>query len=62
MRKIIDRSTQRQGSWREVDVARSESGVRRGKNSEEECMDSGYAKVEEGVGGVLMYTSSRPGV
>jgi len=62
MRKIIDMSTKRRGSWREVDVGRSESGARRGEKWEEECMESGNAKVEGGVGGVRIYTSSMPGV
>jgi len=61
-RKIIDTSTKRRGSWREVDVARSESGARRGEKSEEERMESGNAKVEGGVGGVLIYILSMPGV
>jgi len=60
MRKIIDTSTKRRGSWREVDVDRSESGGRRGGKSEEERMESGNAKVEEGVGGVLIDTSLMP--
>jgi len=60
MRKIIDTSTKRQGSWREVDVGRSESGARRGEKSEEERMESGNAKVEGGVGGVHIYTLSMP--
>jgi len=46
----------------EVDVGRSESGTRRGEKSEEERMESGNAKVEGGVGGVLIYTSSMPGL
>jgi len=62
MRKIIDTSTKIQGSWREVGIGRSESGARRGAKSEEERMESGNAKVEGGVGGVLIYTSSMPGV
>jgi len=62
MRKIIDTSTKRRGSWREVDVGRSESGPRRGENREEEYRESENAKVEGGVGGVLIYTSSMPGV
>jgi len=62
MREIIDTSTKRRGSWREVDVGRSESGARRGEKSEEERMESGNAKVEGGVGGVVIYTSSMPGV
>jgi len=62
MRKIIDTSTKRGGSWREVDVGRLESGARRGEKSEEEHMESGNAKVEGGVGGVLIYTSSMPGL
>jgi len=62
MRKIIDISTKRRGSSREVDVGRWESGSRRGEKSEEERMESGNAKVEGGVGVVLIYTSSMPGV
>jgi len=62
MTKIIDTSTKRRGSWREVDVCRSESGARRGEKSQEERMESGNAKVEGGVGGVLLYTSLMPGV
>jgi len=62
MRKIIDTSSKRRGSWREVDVARSESGARRGEKSEEERMESGNGKVEGGVGGDLIYTLSMPGV
>jgi len=62
MTKIIDTSTKRRGSWREVDVCRSESGARRGEKSGEERMKSGSTKVEEGVGGVLIYTLSMPGV
>jgi len=62
MRKIIDTSTKRRGSWREVDVGRSESGARCREKSEEERMESGNAKVEGGVGGVRIYTSSMPGV
>jgi len=62
VRKIIDTSTKRRGSWREVDIGWSESGARRGEKSEEERMESGNAKVEGGVGGVLIYTSSMPGV
>jgi len=62
MRKIIDTSTKRRGSWREVDVSRWESGARRGEKSEEERMESRNAKVEGGVGGVLIYTSSMPGL
>jgi len=61
MRKIIDTSTKRRGSWRKVDVGRSESGARRGGKSEEERMESGNAKVEGGLGGGLTYTSSIPG-
>jgi len=62
MKTIIDTSTKRRGSWREVDVGRSESGARRGEKSEEEPRESGNPKVEGGVGGVLIYTSSMPGV
>jgi len=62
MRKIIDMSTERRGSGREVDVGRTESGARRGEKSEEERMESGNSEVEGGVGGVLKYTSSMPGV
>jgi len=62
MRKIIDTSTKRQGSWREVDIGRSEFSARCGDNSEEERKESGNAKVGGGVGGVLIYTSSMPGV
>jgi len=62
MRKIIDTSTKRRRSWREVDVGRTESGTGLGEKSEEERMESGNAKVERGVGGVLIYTSSMPGV
>ena len=62
MRKIIDTSTKRRGSWREVDVGRSECGARRGEKSEEQRMEGGNAKVEAGRGGVLLYTSSMPGV
>jgi len=62
MRKIIDTSTKRRGSPREVDVGRSESGARRGEKSEEERMESGNPKVEGGVGGVLIYPSAMPGV
>ena len=62
MRKIIDMSTKRRGSWREVDVGRSESGARRREKSEEEPIDSGKAKVQGAVGGVFIYTSSMPGV
>jgi len=62
MRKIIDTSTKRRGSWREVDVGRSESGAGRGEKSEEERMESGNAKVKGGVEGVLIYNSSMPGV
>jgi len=62
MRKIIDRSTKKRGSWREVDVGRSESGARRGEKSEEERMESGNAKVDGVVGGGCIYTSSIPGV
>jgi len=62
MRKILDTSTQRRGSWREVEAGRSESGARRVVKSEEERMESGNAKVEGGVGGVNIYTSSMPGV
>jgi len=62
MRIIIDTSTKRQGSWRGVDVARSESGARRGEKREEDRMESGNAKVEEGVPRVLIYTSSMLGV
>jgi len=57
MRKIIDTSTKRRGSWREVDIGRSKSGARRGEKSEEERMESGNAKVEGGVGGGLIYIS-----
>jgi len=60
MRKIIDRSTKSRGSWREVDVGRSESCARRGEKSEEESMESGNAKVGGRVGGVLIYASSMP--
>jgi len=60
MRNIIDTSTKRHGSWREVDVGRSESGTRCEEKSEEECMESGNGKVEGVVGGVLIYTSSMP--
>jgi len=52
MRKIIDISTKRRESWREIDVGRSESGARLGEKSEEERVESGNAKVEGGVGGV----------
>jgi len=62
MRKIIDMSTKRQGSWREVDVGKAESGAGRGEKSEAERMESGNAKVEGGVAGVLIYTSSIPGL
>ena len=62
MRKIIDTSTKSRGSWREVDVGRSESGTRGGEKSEEERMESGNAKLEGGIGRVLIYTSSMPGV
>jgi len=62
MKKIIFRSTKRRGSWREVDVGRLESGARRGEKSEEEHIEGGNAKVEGGLGGVLIYTSSMPGV
>jgi len=62
MRKIIDTSTKRGGSWREVDVGRSEFGARCEEKSKEECMESANAKVEGGVGGDLIYTSSMPGV
>jgi len=62
MRKIIKTSTKRQGSWREVDGTRLESGDRRGEKSKEERMQSGNAKVERGVGGVVLYISSMPGV
>jgi len=62
MKKIIDTSTKRGGSGREVDVGGSESGARRGEKSEEGCMESGNAKMEGGVGGVLIYTLSIPGV
>jgi len=55
-------STERRGSWREVDVGRWESGARRGEKSEEERVESGKAKVEGVVGGVLIYTSCMPGV
>jgi len=57
MRKIIDTSTKRRGSRREVDVGRLESGTRRGEKSEEERMESGNATVEGGVGGVLIVTN-----
>jgi len=40
----------------------SESGARRGVKSVKESMESGNAKVEGWVGGVLIYTSSMPGV
>ena len=53
MRKIIDMSTKRRGSWREVDVGRSESGARRGERSEEERMESGKAKVDTGIVGQM---------
>jgi len=46
----------------EVDVGRSESGARRGEKGEEEHIESGNAKGEGGVGGVLGYTSSMPGL
>jgi len=46
----------------EVDVGMSESGARCGEKSEEKSMESGNAKVEGGVGRVLIYTSSMPGV
>jgi len=62
MRKIIDRSTKRRGSWREVDVGWSESGARGEKKSEEERMESEKGTMEGGVGRVLIYTSSTPGV
>jgi len=62
MGKIINTSTKRRGSWRKVDGGRSESGARRGEKSEDERMESGNAKVEGGVGGVLIYTSLMPGV
>jgi len=62
MRKVIDPSTKSQGSWREVDIGRVESGAGRGEKSEEERMESGNAKVEGGVGGVLIYPSSMPSV
>ena len=62
MRKIIDTSTKRRGSGREVDVGRSESGARRGEKSQEERMESGNTKVKKGVERVLIYTSSMPGV
>jgi len=62
MRKSIDTATKRLGSWRELDVGRSESGARCGEKSEEEFMDSGNAKVEGGVGGVQILISSKPGV
>jgi len=62
IRKIRDTSTKRRGSWRKVDVGRSESGARCREKSEEEHMESGKAKVGGGVGGVLIYTSSMPGV
>jgi len=54
-RKITDTSTRRRGSWREVDVGRSESDTRRAEKSQEERMESGKAKVEGGVGGVFIY-------
>jgi len=62
MRKIIDKSTNRGESWSEVDVCRSKSGARRGEKSEEERMEYEYAKVEGEVGGVLISTTSMPGV
>jgi len=61
-RKIIDTSTKRRGSWREVDVARSESGTRHEEKGEAERMESGNAKREGGVGRALIYISSMPGV
>jgi len=61
MREIIDTSTKRQGSWREVGGGRSKSGTRRGEQSQEGCMESENPKVEGGVEGVLIYTSSMPG-
>jgi len=60
--KIMDTSTKRRGSWREVDVGRLEFGARRGEKSEEECVESGNAKVEGGIAAVFIYTSSMPGV
>jgi len=62
MRKIIDTSTKRRGCWRVVDVGRLESGARCGKKSEEERMESENAKEAGGVGGVLIYISSTPGI
>jgi len=59
---MIDMSTKRRGSWREVDVGRSESRARRGEKSIEERLESAKAKVEAGVRGVLIYTSSMPGL
>jgi len=54
MRRIIDTSTKRQGSWREVDIGGSESGARCREKSQEEPRESGNAKVERGVGEVLI--------
>jgi len=62
MSKIIETSTKRRVSWSEVEVARSESGARRGEKSEEERMESGNAKVQGGVEHVLIYTLSMQGV
>jgi len=52
----------RRGSWKEVNVGRSESGAGRGEESEEERRESGNAQVGGGVGGVLIYTASMLGV
>jgi len=62
MRKVIDKSSKRRRSWREVDVGWSESGARCREKSEEEHIESRNAKVEARVGGVLIYTLSMPGV
>jgi len=61
-RNIIDTSTKKQGSRGEVDLGRSESGARTGEKRAKEWMESGSAKVEGVVGGVLIYTWSMPGV
>jgi len=55
MRKIIDTSSKREASWREVEVGRMDSGSRRGEKSEEGGVESGKANVEGWVGRVHIH-------
>lgn len=43
-------------------MGRSGSGARHGEKSQEESIMSGNSRVEGGIAGVLIYSSSRPGV